>query len=80
MTAYTVEPLLGIGGKIIESRFFCMVFEPHRRAIKIQPMYLLKNINRKYICISDDDIFKHSCIESISSSHSVDSMSPNEPI
>ena len=75
-----IEPLLGFGLKIIESQFFCMVCEPYRRAIKIQPIYLLMNISRKYRCISDDDIFKHSCIECISTTDSVDDMSLNEPI
>jgi len=56
-----------------------MICEPYRSATKIQPIYLLININKKYRCISDDDIFKHSCIESISTVHSVDNMSPNEP-
>jgi len=41
---------------------------------------VLMNIDRKYRAISDEDIFKHSCIESIWTAHSVDNMSPNEPI
>jgi hypothetical protein len=72
------EPLLGLGEKMIESRFFCVVCEPYRRAVKMQPMYLLINTDRKHKFISDDNNFKHSCIESISMAHSVDSMSLNK--